>query len=177
MFYKSQILPLEDTVTNILKPGLDDKKIAELKDKLENELYPRQRQMIADLDEIQAALSKSRLELEKLADELKVPSPLQVKKEIEELNFRIKYNSPWTTSEMQGIMGTEPLIYEIVGVENADSGNAVKFSTYLEIRGGGRLYVSQDVDVPAGKYTVSVKVSNEGRSKVFPGVFTFIVTK
>lgn len=169
------VLALEDSVHNILKPGVDDAKIAELKEKLENEVYPHRNQLGAERDKAQMEAQKAKLALDKLIDELQITSPVLIQKEIDELQGRIKFKSPWVTSKIEGIQGTEPLIYEIAGVSNENPENAVEFGKYLTAQGGGRLCLNQDVDVPDGEYKVSVKVSNEGHSEIFTDVFTFVV--
>ena len=174
-FVGKVVMAVEDTVNNILKPGQDDAKIAELKDKLEKELYPRQEQLEKERDQAQTEVQRVKAELDKLADELQITSPLLVQKEIDELEGRIKFKSPWVTSPMQGIQGTEPLIYEIAGVWNENPQNALEFAKYLTAEGGGKLCVGQEVNVPDGEYRVSVKVSNEGHSEIFTDAFTFVV--
>lgn len=174
-FVGKVVLAVEDSVNNILKPGVDDLKIAELKEKLEKELYPREQQMAEARDQAQTEAQKVKLALDKLVDELQITSPLQVQKEIDELEGRIKFKSPWVTSPMQGIQGTEPLIYEIAGIRNESPQNAQEFGKYLTAKGGGKLCVSQEVNVPDGEYKVSVKVSNEGHTETFTDAFTFVV--
>ena len=43
----------------------------------------------------------------------------------------------------------------------------------MTVIGGGRMYVDAKVDSPAGCYTVSLKVENEGHSAILTDIFTF----
>lgn len=72
-------------------------------------------------------------------------------------------------------MGTEPLMYSIAEVSNESAANAELFRKSLTIMGGGRMYVDQNLEAPAGVYKVSIRIENEGQSALLKDVFTFIV--
>lgn len=83
---------------------------------------------------------------------------------------------PWTTSQIEQVLGTQPLYYSLVSVKS-DQGEAAanNFIQHLTIIGGGRMYVAADVDSPPGTYTVSLKVENEGHSAILSDIFTFVL--
>lgn len=90
--------------------------------------------------------------------------------------YRIYNVSPWVSPKMQGVIGTNPLLFEVAGVTtNSEGGNAEMFRHLLKIRGGGRMELPLITNVPAGRYVVSVRVYNEGYSEIIQDAFTFIV--
>ena len=86
------------------------------------------------------------------------------------------WDIPWTTSCIEQLLGTQPIIYSLEGI-HSDQGEAAAadFERYLTVIGGGRMYVDTRVNSPAGKYTVSLRVSNEGFSVVLTDIFTFVL--
>ena len=88
---------------------------------------------------------------------------------------RIKNNAPWVTQPIQGIEGTAPLIYTIEEVTATEGGDAVMFKQELRIIGNGSFYYPLEHKAPAGKYVVSIRITNEGYSHVLKDVYTFIV--
>lgn len=94
----------------------------------------------------------------------------------EELDaFRIYNVAPWVSPKMQGVIGTAPVIFEILEVKAAGGGNADLFKHLLTVRGGGRMEFPLVSDITPGRYTVSLRVSNEGSSTDIMNAFTFIV--
>lgn len=94
----------------------------------------------------------------------------------EELDaFRIHNVAPWVSPKIQGVMGTEPVNYELLDVKATEGGNAALFRHLLTVRGGGKLEFPLISDITPGRYTVSIQVSNEGYSQELRDVFTFIV--
>lgn len=167
------VYPLRDSVEKIIDPIKEPVKHAELKKRLEEQIYPHQKELVKIRDDAQADLKKVEKAINDLADSLGIESPVIVQKEIDDLQSRLDYEIPWTTSLIQGVLGTEPLLYEVESVKGPD---ADTFLRYTGMMGGGRIYVKWDIDVPAGEYVVSVKVSNEGYTKVFEDAFTFVVS-
>ena len=88
---------------------------------------------------------------------------------------RIRNNAPWVTQPIQGIEGTAPLIYTIEDVTATEGGDAVMFKQELSIIGNGSFYYPLEHKAPAGKYVVSIRVTNEGYSHVLKDIYTFIV--
>ena len=87
----------------------------------------------------------------------------------------IEYSIPWVTSPIDRVLGTEPLSYYIENVKNESAANAELFRKSLTIMGGGRMYVEQNLEAPAGRYVVSIRIENKGQRAVLEDVFTFIV--
>lgn len=94
---------------------------------------------------------------------------------ISKLQNTVTLKIPWSTAPIEGILGTEPMSYGIAGVKNENAENAELFRKALSIMGGGIMHVVVDVEAPAGRYSVSVLVKNEGQHAVLEDVFTFIV--
>lgn len=93
----------------------------------------------------------------------------------EELDaYRIYNVAPWVSPKMQGVIGTNPIRYEIAGIESAD-GDAEMFRSLLTVRGGGRMEFPLVSDITPGEYRISIRVSNEGHSRVLENIFTFNV--
>lgn len=105
-----------------------------------------------------------------------VPDTMIIRRELDPLKdaYRKMNNAPWVSPICQGVDGTAPVIFEIADV-TSDDGDAAMFKSLLSIRGGGRMEFPLVVSVPAGRYVVTLRVSNEGYSKILPEVFTFIV--
>lgn len=105
-----------------------------------------------------------------------VPDTMVIRKTLDPLidAYRKMNNAPWVSPICQGIDGTAPVIFEVIDVTSAD-GDADMFKSLLHIRGGGRMEFPLQAGVPAGRYVVSLKVSNEGYAELLPDIFTFIV--
>lgn len=171
------IHPIMDSIEKVLDPVKEANKIEALQQRLEEELYPARAVISAECTEAEAKVREAELGLQQLADRLGMQSAVITRAEIDVLKNRIKYGIPWLSSNMEGIMGTEPLLYEIVEVKGDDPAEAAKLRDNMTIIGGGKICVEQDFEVAPGRYPVTVRVSNEGRSKVFEEAFTFVVVK
>ncbi len=111
-----------------------------------------------------------------LCQEAGMETPFTIARELEKLQKQQSLDIPWTTSCIEQLLGTEPITYTLVNIRS-DRGEAAAadFGRYLTVIGGGRMYVEARVNSPAGKYIVSLRVSNEGYSVVLPDIFTFIL--
>lgn len=98
-----------------------------------------------------------------------------VLKMLEEYRMRQKKHVSWTTSEIEGVDGTAPIFYYIAGVRAEKGGDADIFRSELIIKGNGRFEVPYDFKAPTGYYHVSIRIENEGYSRVLDDVFTFII--
>ena len=49
------------------------------------------------------------------------------------------------------------------------------FRSLLTVRGGGRMEFPLVSDITPGEYRISIRVSNEGHSRVLENIFTFNV--
>ncbi len=105
------------------------------------------------------------------------PNLMEIPKyeDIDEEGDRFKLGTPWVTLRIQGVLGTEPIIYSIESVKASDGGNAELFKNELEIIGGGTMYYPIQPKAPAGTYVVSIRLTNEGYSKVLEEAYTFVV--
>ena len=77
--------------------------------------------------------------------------------------------------QLQGVIGTSPIEFEVVEVEATEGGNAELFRHLVNVRGGGRMEFPLISDITPGRYRVSLSVFNEGYSHIVKDVFTFIV--
>lgn len=107
---------------------------------------------------------------------LYVPDRMDIRLTLdEELDaYRIYNVAPWVSPKMQGVIGTSPIYFEIAGVESTD-GDPEMFRSLLTIRGGGRMEFPLVSDIPVGEYRISVRICNEGHSRILENAFTFIV--
>ena len=81
----------------------------------------------------------------------------------------------YTSSNIEGIQGTEPLVYTVISVKSEKPENAAKFMKCVQAVGKGIMYVDYNPDVPVGTYTVTLQVGNEGRTRILKDVFTFVL--
>lgn len=177
-FVRYEVQTVQDSISFILDKELDADQIEQLKQRLEEVLYPERDRLNELVNIAQLAMQKVEREIEDLCTQMGIASVVELDEEIAELERRIKYHIPWSTSTIEGVLGTEPLVYEIVSIHNdAHPEDAAKFLPYTGMMGGGRIYVTQDLDVSAGEYVLTIRVSNEGWSKVLENAFTFVVTE
>ena len=116
-------------------------------------------------------------DLARIAQELGFDSAAQITDGVAKLENTIKYNIPWHTSPIGGILGTQPMSYSIGEVKNENPENAELFRQSLSIMGGGIMFVALDVKAPEGSYIVSIVIENEGQRVVLEDAFTFIVAE
>ena len=91
---------------------------------------------------------------------------------------RIETGAPWVSLKMQGYAGSDPISFSVDGVTSSEGEEAARlFHEEVYARGGGVLLYPQKpkYKVPVGRYTVSVRVTNEGWSQVVEDALTFIV--
>ncbi len=89
---------------------------------------------------------------------------------------RIEYESPWQSLAMQGYEGTERIDFTVEAVfSTAGEAAADSFMNELTVSGGGVLHYPFQGKSPAGRYTVSVRLTGPGYSHVVKDAFTFIL--
>ncbi|KIO44024.1 MULTISPECIES: hypothetical protein [Sanguibacteroides] len=89
---------------------------------------------------------------------------------------RIEYKSPWQSLAMQGYEGTERIDFTVESVSSTAGEVAVtSFMKEVSILGGGILRYPFEGKSPAGRYTVSVRLTGPGYSQVVKDAFTFIL--
>lgn len=124
----------------------------------------------------QELVNKNQDKIAELCKAQGLENPIDVRQELEKLKKQFESDIPWTTSCIEQLLGTEPIIYTLESL-HSDQGEAAAadFAKYLTVIGGGRMYVDTKVNSPAGKYVVSLRVTNDGYSVVLPDAFTFIL--
>lgn len=163
-----------DIENGALNPDFDkiaelEAKAAELNEIMENEYLPLQMELE---DEIYMLMDQI---IETCAD-MGHDDPFTMEEQIKQLQNQIDKNTPWTTSTIGQILGTEPMRYYLESIHSDQGEKAAEdFASYVQVVGGGRIYVDMKVDSPAGKYFVSLRVENEGHSAVLRDVFKFIL--
>ena len=63
----------------------------------------------------------------------------------------------------------------MIGVKGPSPEAAEKFMSNVRILGAGMINVDYNIDVPIGAYTLTLEVSNEGRTRILEDVFTFVI--
>lgn len=155
--------PDQDKIDKLYEKGY------ELSDIMENEYLPRQEGLE---DEIYALTDQ----IIEICTGMGQDDPFTMEEQIVQLQNQIDKNTPWTTSTIGQILGTEPMRYYLESVRGDRGEEAAKdFASYVQVVGGGRIYVDMQVDSPAGNYWVSLRVENEGHSAVLRDVFKFIL--
>ena len=95
-----------------------------------------------------------------------------------------RYNDhrPWVSYRIQGVAGTNPINYELADVKATEGGDAEKFKALaqkglLKVDGGMIVLMQEGVaELPtSGRYTLSLRVYNDGHSKTIDEVYTIIV--
>ena len=95
-----------------------------------------------------------------------------------------RYNDhrPWVSYRIQGVAGTNPINYELADVKASEGGDAEKFKALaqkglLKVDGGMIVLMQEGVaELPnSGRYTLSLRVYNDGHSQTISDVYTIIV--
>lgn len=114
-------------------------------------------------------------ELENLGQEMGIESVAILKKNIADYENRINFKIAWSSPKIEGVQGTEPMVYTVIGVKGPSPEAAEKFMSNVRILGAGMINVDYNIDVPIGAYTLTLEVSNEGRTRILEDVFTFVI--
>ena len=89
---------------------------------------------------------------------------------------RVENNSPWIFFRLQGYRGTDPIIFSVESVTPSEGEEAARqFMSELTIGGGGVFTFPLKNNAKPGFYTVSIRLTNEGYSKVIKDAMTFVV--
>ena len=95
-----------------------------------------------------------------------------------------RYNDhrPWVSYRIQGVAGTNPINFELADVKATEGGDAEKFKALaqkglLKVDGGMIVLMHEGVaELPnSGRYTLSLRVYNDGHSQTISDVYTIIV--
>lgn len=117
----------------------------------------------------------------KTADASFSPDTVYVYRTIDPMSERAVNGSPWTSTRIQGVSGTAPINYSYVSVKASDGGSAEAFNAIVKdgqvvIQGGLiQLFQKGAAQLPDGKYTLTIRVSNEDHEAILQDVFTFVV--
>ena len=96
----------------------------------------------------------------------------------------LRYNDhrPWVSYRIQGVAGTNPINFELADVKATEGGDAEKFKALaqkglLKVDGGMIVLMHEGVaELPnSGRYTLSLRVYNDGQSQTISDVYTIIV--
>lgn len=161
-------------VEQAIKLATDPTIIQGLENRLD-ELYDLEYELYMEWDDADYEVWMLNRSIEEIANDMGIESSTAFKNQIAKFQNRIKYDIPWVTSPMEKVLGTQPMVFSIADVKNENPENAKLFWESLTIMGGGRMYVDYDVKAPAGRYVVSVRIENEGQTRVLNDVFTFIL--
>lgn len=111
-----------------------------------------------------------------------IPRVANVYKKIDPSSKRAKNKAPWVSPKIQGVLGTNPIIYKLLEVKAENEGDEKAFMQEFEkgrirVVGGGVIQIEQDAvsRMPIGQYHISIKVQNEDYSQELREVFTFII--
>lgn len=106
-----------------------------------------------------------------------VPDSMVIRRVLDETKdaYRMYNVAPWVSPKIQGLIGTDPLMFAIERVRASEGADPELFKHLLNIRGSGRMEFPLISDIPRGRYIVSVRVYNEGHSSVIKDAFTFLV--
>lgn len=103
-----------------------------------------------------------------------VPDSLRTPNNPEDYN-RNQFKVPWITIPIQGLRGTFPLEITVSKIIPA-SPEADKLRQQITVRGAsGIMQIPLNHGVKPGRYTLSLRFSNEGWVKEKENVFTFII--
>lgn len=92
-----------------------------------------------------------------------------------------EFPAPWSSQRIQGVSGTNPVNFYYQSVTVSEGGDAAAFDKAVQdglvtVSGGTiNLFPKAVTTLPNGRYTVNLRVSNEGYSRDLNGLFTFIV--
>lgn len=126
-------------------------------------------------EEVQKNIDEKNEELKSLAEDMGIGSLAILQKQIADYQLKIDYKLPWVSAPIEGVLGTQPLLFTVINVKSDNIEAAEKFMDYIGVFGDGSIYVELEVNVPPGNYTVSLEIKNEGRSRILEDAFTFVV--
>lgn len=85
---------------------------------------------------------------------------------------QIELGYPFSTADIQGVQGTEPIFYSIRKID-CSNGNAEATSQFY--MSGSRVQLPYNHTVPQGRYIISVTIENEGHSHYADSALTVII--
>ena len=109
------------------------------------------------------------------------PDSMIVARHLDTESDRFINKTPWISTRIQGVAGTNPLNYEFAGVETSEGGDATAFEQLVKEKRirveGGLVLIFQDAveKLTNGRYAISIKVYNDDHSSVLKNAFKVIV--
>lgn len=90
---------------------------------------------------------------------------------------RIASQAPWVTEKIEGVLGTEPILYKLYAVKASNGDNAARIFTLkdLTVRGAGRMDVQLYPEAPKGTYIVSLQITAGDYSAILEDIYKFII--
>ena len=88
---------------------------------------------------------------------------------------RFQQKIPWVSYMIQGVEGTRPINYRLVGAIKKGGGDVKELLNHARVRGDGAVEIDLENKIEAGEYFLDVEVSNEGYTAVLPKVIRIIV--
>ena len=82
---------------------------------------------------------------------------------------------PWVSYQVQGVDGTRPLKYEIVGASKVGGGDTSQFLLSAKAHGDATVQIDLIHEIPSGEYFIDLKISNEGYSHIAKKILKVIV--
>lgn len=128
-----------------------------------------------------AACSKMKVGYLRTTSASFAPDSLNVYKNIDPESDQYKQKTPWVSTRIQGVAGTNPLNYELANVTSDNGGDTQLFiklhKENLISVAGGMIVVSQDAvkQLPNGTYRLSLRVFNDDHSDLLNNIFRVIV--
>ena len=88
---------------------------------------------------------------------------------------RTEFQIPWQSNPIQGVAGTPQLQFCITAVTDENGNPTDGVLSQISLVGKARITVGYDHTIPAGRYKLNLKVSNEDHVYDYPEIFTLIV--
>lgn len=90
---------------------------------------------------------------------------------------RIENQSPWVTDKIDGVLGTEPILYKLHAVKASKGESAARIfiNKDLIIKGAGRMDVQLYPEAPKGNYLISLQVSAGDYTAILEDIYKFII--
>lgn len=109
------------------------------------------------------------------------PDTVYVARHLDPTSDRALNNSPWVSSQIQGVAGTAPINYEFVSVRVEQGGDQAKFLEQVKLGKiflqGSMILLTQEAVklLPNGCYTLTLRIYNEGHEAVAKDIISFTV--
>lgn len=90
---------------------------------------------------------------------------------------RIANQAPWVTERIEGVLGTEPILYKLHAVKASQGENAARIFTLkdLTVKGAGRMDIQLYPEAPQGTYIVSLQITAGDYSAILEDIYKFII--